>query len=162
MNPEPRAASSVLPTGIPPMTLPRRVRLTQEDPTQGWNWGASLMSTAWAFKHRVWWVGILGSLSIFFWFCMLWGGLDTSPSSPLTGAGSSSVVAMVTAMLLSGAFWLFKTLYLGMNGNRLAWNSGLYPEAEEMHKAQNLWAGWGVLISVLTIILFCAVLAMHA
>ena len=160
----PHAAASVLPTGIPPIALPRQVRLAQEDPKQGWNWAAALITTPWAFRHKVWWAAIVGSLNL------VWGLLLLGAVIAIAGGATGSPdpdhsndLLFDSIAVLSILFCLFKTFYLGFHGNRLAWNSHIYPDIAQMRKAQGLWTGWAIMIfcviSILAGVAFALALA---
>lgn len=40
----------------------------------------------------------------------------------------------------------FMAIYMGIKGNQIAWESGRFPDVEEMKKCQAIWAKWGVII----------------
>ncbi|HLK59956.1 MAG TPA: hypothetical protein VKU00_25570 [Chthonomonadaceae bacterium] len=165
MNPTTPVSSSVQPTGIPAMPLPNAVPGIPEDAKQGWNWGAALLTTPWAFRHRVWWAAILGGMNLLLWVFFLVAIAASGNSSSASSSDPSDDTALWLGGIMlagSGLFWLLKTLYLGLNGNGLAWKTGLYRDVAQMRKVQKVWAGWGFLIAVMTVVIFIAVVAAHS
>lgn len=48
---------------------------------------------------------------------------------------------------------LIYAIYLGFKGNEIAWQSGRFSSADEMHKCQVIWAKWGVGVLVAAVVL---------
>lgn len=102
----------------------------------GFNLGALLIAPVWALKHGIKLGYVAGALAI----------ISVLP-----------VVAVFGALGLVGI-----SLYLAVNGNAMAWESGKYATVEECLRMQQRWAYWGlggilaviVVFSVLTSFVF--------
>lgn len=133
---------------------------TPEELKKGWNWGAALNSTLWSFTHRAAGWGLLCGFGLFCWICTIVAAA-TASSADLRSAANDSSAQIVSVMLISvgGLTWLFKTLYLGFQGNAIAWRSGRYPNPSRLRMAQKLWARWSIVVFLLGTILLTAGLA---
>ena len=118
------------------------------DRIRGFNWGAALLPTVWAARHRLGWlVGVSAMLTLL--LCGLYllrAALHRTPDASGTLTGF-----LVTCVLLFGAP---RSLFAGLRGNSVAWRSGLYPDRESLRKAQRSWTMWAIIgVTVLTILL---------
>ena len=60
-------------------------------------------------------------------------------------------------------FALPRSLYLGLNGNTLAWRSGLFADRVQLQKAQRTWTLWAIIgVTVLAALLGVAAAALSA
>lgn len=113
----------------------------------GWNWGAALNSTLWAFTHRSIGWGLLCGTGLFLWVMMIIGMSTMSASDRHSGADDTE--SAVFGILFVGGialFWLIKTLYLGFKGNEIAWRSGRYANVSQMRNAQQQWGPWSIVV----------------
>ena len=101
----------------------------------GFNLGALLIAPVWALKHGNKLGYLAGAMALL----------------SLTGIGIIGMVGLVGV-----------SLYLAVNGNAIAWESGKYATVEECLRMQQRWAYWGlggilafiVVLSVLTSFVF--------
>lgn len=116
-----------------------------EEVRRGWNWAAALNSTLWAFTHRAVGWGLLCAAGLFCWVAVI-VAISATPSADLHSTDSTATD--VTIVLIGGStlFWLFKTLYLGVKGNTIAWHSGRYSNASQMRNVQGQWVSWSLLM----------------
>lgn len=91
--------------------------VTDED-LRKFNWGAFLLNWIWGLNHK-------------YPLALIALGLNLAGSVPVVG-------------ILFALGSLGYSIYLGIKGNEIAWNSGRFASAEEMHKCQRIWATWGV------------------
>ena len=139
-------------------------RSDADDPTAGWNWGAALLSTFWAIRHRLWGMAVPAAINFLLWLLLFGAGIDTiyHPIHLTTPPDDSGMAVFLFLLGASLLFWFGKTLYLGLRGNALAWRSGLYSSPDQMRSVQRLWAGWGVGVSFLVVALFVVISLMQS
>lgn len=126
----PRAEPAVSPfrSGNDPSRLPEVAR---------WNWGAFLLTWAWALGHRLWRLAAL----------FLIVSAATAFLAPSTGIGA---VANIVPVALS--------LYLGIKGSELAWKARPFRDVEHFRIVQRRWAYWGVGFAVAVVVAVAALL----
>lgn len=106
----------------------------------GWNWGAALCSTLWTLRHRCWGWAAACLANLLFWAViavLLPGAVSDSQSISNPDAGVQTVVNLIIP--IAAAFWLYKTIYLGVHGNTLALKYGRYSGEAQMLSAQIKW-----------------------
>lgn len=89
-----------------------------EDDLKKFNWGAFLLNWIWGLNHK-------------YPMALIALGLGILSAIPLIGL-------IFTLGQIGYGIWL------GINGNKIAWDSGRFSSVEEMHKCQQIWAKWGV------------------
>ena len=145
MNPNDPTATAYLPFG-PPIALVPIFRVGEEDQTKGansrisgWNWGAALLPTLWAAKHRVHWFASVSALLSVILACLIFFRVAVyrTPDAGGTLTGLLAASALI--------FGIPRTLYAGSQGNALAWQSGLYSELAQCTRAQRTWALWAII-----------------
>jgi hypothetical protein len=90
---------------------------TEED-LKKFNWGAFFLNWIWGLNHK-------------YPMALIALGLGILSNIPLIG-------------LLFAVGQIGFCVWLGMQGNRVAWESGRFSTVEEMHKCQKIWATWGL------------------
>ena len=145
INPNDPTATNLLPFG-PPIPLIPLFRAgeeqTAEEPGErirGWNWGAAMMPTIWAARHRMGWLaGVSGLLSLLLiGLFLLRAALHRTPDASGTLTGFLVICALLFAVP--------RSLFAGLQGNTLAWRSGLYSDREAFWKAQRSWIAWAII-----------------
>ncbi len=121
-----------------------------EEVRKGWNWAAALNSTLWSFTHRAPGWGLLGAGSLFVWVMMIIG-ISTMSASDLAGSSKDSADDLIVGLVFLGFVvlgWVVKTLYLGNQGNAIAWRSGRYTNVSQLKISQRQWTSWSVVVFV--------------
>jgi hypothetical protein len=148
VNPNDPTASNFLPFG-PPVPLTPLFRAGEErladrrDLLRGWNWGAALLPTVWAARHRLIWPA---SVSGFLTLLLIGLYLARAALLRTADAGGTLTGFLVVCVLLFG---VPRSLYAGIRGNTAALRSGLYPDRDSLRKGQRtftLWAIIGVIV----------------
>jgi hypothetical protein len=123
----------------------------------GFNWGAFLMTWLWLLNMRVTTLG-LGVLSIYFAIGLISYFLTKS------GSGTTANPASMIFNLISNGLQLAISIYLGMNGNKLAWPNRRFESVDDFRACQRIWVWWGVglivagiIIGVLLVVLLGAI-----
>lgn len=93
---------------------------------RGWNWGASLLGWIWAVGNKRYNVAVYG-LAIYMLSFLL---------GPVGWAAELAI-----------------DILLGVKGNEWAWQSNKWKSIEHFRKTQKTWLKWGILISVLELII---------
>lgn len=118
-------------TYIPKQQIPVLQSLTPE--LTKWNWGAFGCSIFWAAAMKQW--GWFAGFLVFF-------VLSLFPIAPIV-------------MLLSPIASWIASIYLGINGSKLAWKSRDWSSIQQFNDTQKVWGIWGKVlfgISVLYIV----------
>jgi hypothetical protein len=155
MDPNDVTSSNVLHYSgyAPPITAVHPLQYTSQRSRHGesaWNWGAAICSTWWAFRHRCWIWAFTCLLNLLLWVFVV-------VLIPSNSIGDSIMQELI--LLCSISFWLYKTIYLGSNGNRLAMKNGCYEDEARMRASLHKWNVRGGLIGGLFLaFLFCEVL----
>jgi hypothetical protein len=120
-------------TGDQEATLPQE-RLA------GWNWGAALLPTIWAARHRMLWqAGVSALLTMLLVaLYLLRAALSRTPDASGTLTGFLVICALL--------FGVPRSLYAGRRGNTLALRSGIYDDITALLKAQRRWAVWAIIV----------------
>jgi hypothetical protein len=100
-------------------------------PQFGWNWGAFLLSLPWLLAHRM-----------------------PLYASALLAVGIAADYVALSG--LAGIASLAVGIYLGVHGDRLAWQRRRFRGAEHFYEVQRAWMRWGVgtAAAVLPVLLF--------
>jgi hypothetical protein len=85
-------------------------------PQFGWNWGAFLLSLPWLAAHR----------------------MPLYTLAYLAAGIASGYVRLFSVVTLAAS------VYLGVHGDRLAWQRRRFRSAEHFHEVQRAWMRWGV------------------
>jgi hypothetical protein len=162
VNPNDPTATNYLPFG-PPVTLAPLFRAGGQQSAEaiehirGWNWPAALMPTLWAARQRIHWLAaVSGSLTLLLvGLVMLRASLHNSADGGGTLTGFLAACALI--------FGLPRSLYLGLRGNTLAWQSGLYSDREQLRKAHRSWTPWAIIgVTVIAALLGVAAAILHS
>ena len=97
---------------------------------RGWSWGGLLLSPLWLAAHGLW--GLL----------LVWGGV----------LAAALLLPLTYRSLLVGGM-LLVSLYLGLNGNPLAWKARRFHSLEHFRRVQRAWAVWGVAVCFLLLVI---------
>ena len=93
---------------------------------RGWSWGAFLLGWIWAIGHNKFDVAVYG------------------------------LAAYTLSILLGPPGWLAElaiSILLGVKGNEWAWQSKKWRSIEHFKKTQRSWAKWGIIASILNVLL---------
>jgi hypothetical protein len=127
------------------------------------NWGAFLMTWQnlgylWAFNMRMNLIGgILLALFLLPFVIGIVGWMSfVSAGSPRNGYPS----------WLNAVTWVFNLarlgfgIYLGINGNKLAWQNRAFTSTEDFHQCQRIWTYWavGLLIGAIVLVFMGAIM----
>lgn len=128
---------------------------------KGFNFGAFFLSWIWGLAHKVWiallplvfqTVAILGSL---FGVYLIYSGVQRGKLS--VGQGAFVAVLSTVASLLSLGGFAF-SIYLGLKGNRLAWQKGGYASIDEFKKREKKWTIAGIIYLVFNLVIVSPIL----
>jgi hypothetical protein len=154
IDPNDPTATNFLPFG-PPVALKPLFRMGEEqsgeapgDMIRGWNWGAALMPTIWAARHRFGWqAGVSGLLSVLLiGLYLLRAALHRTPDASGTLTGFLVICVLI--------FGVPRSLYAGLRGNSLAWRSGLYADRDSLQKTHRSWTTWAIIgVALLALLL---------
>lgn len=109
---------------------------------QGWNWAAAFLTLFWAIAHRVWWLVLFGIAQP-----ILGVALQATGSTAVQNVGSLIQFATQIGMIV----------YIGINGNRIAWQYRVFEGVEHFRKVQRIWAWWTLGIYAISIVLIVLV-----
>ena len=138
INPNDPTATSFLPFGPPVPLVPlfRTSDPAAKDPDEkirGWNWAATLVPTLWAIRHRrtgqALGSGLLTLLLVALY--LLRAGLHRTPDASGTLAGLLGACALIFAVP--------RSIFAGLRGSEVAWNSGIYQDRDQLLKARRSW-----------------------
>lgn len=97
---------------------------------QKFNWGALLLGLIWGIFNRVWFTLWIIPIQILGYVPILLG-------ISFEGAGA---IALPLFFLFYYVLPIGFAVYLGFNGNKLAWQAKKWQSVEQFHKTQLLWA----------------------
>jgi hypothetical protein len=153
LNPNDPTATSFLPFGphvplVPLFRAGEGQHAGSGEQIDGWNWAAAFVPTFWAARHRIKWLSVVsGSLSL-----LLIGLYLLRATLHRTADAGGTLTGFLIACTL--IFALPRSLYLGLQGNTLAWRSGLYNDREQLRKSQRSWTVWAIIgVTVLALLL---------
>jgi hypothetical protein len=98
----------------------------------GWNWGAFYFSWIWLFNHKM--TGLAVGLLVF------------------------NILSVVIPFI--GILGLPAAIWLGVSGNKMAWQNRRWDSIEDCKACQRVWAFWvlGVFLSVFVLAIIAAIL----
>ena len=114
----------------------------------GWNWGAFAFPVFWLFAHKLnnW----------------AWGIFGLNMASRFLGRSAPEAVQGSIGLVV-GLVQLGLAIYLGINGNRMGWESRRFDSVEDFKACQRIWAywvlGWAVVLIIIFIVAFSAIMA---
>lgn len=116
---------------------------TREFPAElnKFNWGAFFLSWIWGIGHGVWIALLIFLFNFFPMIASLIGLLITSIVGEGIGSIVTSILTIVSLVIIFGFL-----IWLGRNGNRLAWKAGRVKDIESYKKAEKTWALVGFLL----------------
>jgi len=143
VNPNDPTASSYFPVGGYAQienTSGQKGPVPQE--VQGsWNWGAAFVGLFWTIAHKVWWMlGIYIALL----------AVDFAIVLPALLSGDMRAVAVLQGV--SFIINLVMIIYLGKNGNRLAWQNRRFESLQQFVEVQGRWRSWGIVFAIFWVI----------
>lgn len=118
-----------------------------------WNYGALVLNWLWAFAHGQWVIGAI-FLSMAIAITILTADIVITF---LRTRHFPNLIIDITVIVLLIAERII-AIYLGIRGNRLAWNSGRFNSFEEFEATESAWHRWAErIIVVLTIFVILAI-----
>ncbi|MDX1935153.1 MAG: tetratricopeptide repeat protein [Capsulimonadales bacterium] len=129
------------------------------------NWGAFLLTWQgwgfiWAFNMRLTTIGA-AMVGVFFVLPILIGIVGAASASASGRDGGGSWTGIVS--LLLGFVQFGFGIYLGINGNKLAWQNRNFASVEDFHQCQRTWTYWAVGLMVAGLVIgFLLVLILGA
>lgn len=96
------------------------------DEIRGWNWGAALLGWIWAIGNNRFDMAVYG------------------------------LAVYVLSFLLGPVGWLAQltvSIILGLKGNEWSWQSKEWHNIEHFKKTQKMWTKWGIVASILNLIM---------
>ena len=111
----------------------------------GWNWGAAFLSLFWAIAHRVWWIVGIQVAQV---------ALNVAAQS----TSNSPIVLVIALLNFMAGIALF--IYIGIRGNRLAWQNRRFDSIEHCKSVQRRWGKWvlGLFLFYLALIIIAVVI----
>lgn len=119
---------------------------------RGFNWGAFFLGWIWLMGMRM---TAAGAALLF--VPMVIGGVigGIIGGSAVTGGNASSVNTLLLPFRIILALAQFGiAIYLGLNGNRLAWRNRRFDSVEDFKACQRIWGWWGLGLFLAGIALF--------
>jgi hypothetical protein len=114
----------------------------------GWNWGAFYFSWIWLVTHGKTGLGVgilVGSMVI--------GGILGGVGAVGRGDSSLTMVTTVLRLLLNAAS-LGLSVWLGIAGNKMGWQSRRWQSVADFRACQAIWARWALWCFIAGIIIF--------
>lgn len=125
------------------------------------NWGALLVPPLWCLGMRLW-AWAIGFLVLPFAVALL---VKLAVASDLATKSTGGYLFIPVVGCITIITTLASGLYLGSDGNRLAWLSRPFPNVDEFRRVQRAWAVTGLIIAVLIVggmVTYTAIVAVKA
>jgi DNA-directed RNA polymerase subunit RPC12/RpoP len=124
------------------------------------NWGALFLPFVWSLGNRLWlWTGVMGGMwlvSVILYVAFMISAIRPTMSGANPMSSPMFALSLIITMygILVFVVNLGISIYLGLDGNRLAWNARGFTSAKAFRDEQRVWAIVGLVVVGLMFLLF--------